>query len=399
MSANPESTAPKPTERIMSIDALRGFDMFWITGGDALAIALLGLLPWSWASSLQQQFEHVEWEGFRFYDLIFPLFLFLVGCSIPLSLSKFADRPSEAHWRILRRIVLLFFMGLIYNRIFDFDWANLRYPGVLQRIGVCYGMAAFVYLYGGIRGSAIAIPIILIGYWCLMAFVSIPPSPNASNEMVPSNSDSTTRVLGIVQAGDFSKEGNLGGYIDRRFLPGRIYEDYYGYGDNEGILSTIPAIATTLLGILAGAWLRKKEITGLKKSQSLFACGVTLVIAGWGWGFYFPIIKNLWTSSFVLLAGGWSCILLSLFYVLIDVAKLHRYFFFWTVIGMNAITIYMLQHIIDFESISRYFLGGTSKIIESRLPGLATAILIFGTLSAKWLVLLFLFRNKLFLRL
>jgi len=220
--------------RLLSLDALRGFDMFWIAGGDALTTGILSRFPLPTTERLKDQLEHVDWEGFRFYDLIFPLFMFLVGCVIPFSLEKFQERPASAYSRIQRRTALLFLLGVIANGLLKFDFANLRYAGVLQRIAICYGTGAILFVNLKLRGQAIAVAGILLGYWAVLALVP---------------------VLGGT-AGDFTKEGNLGGHLDRTFLPGKIMQAYYGYGDKEGLLSTIPAVATVLLGALAGRWLK-----------------------------------------------------------------------------------------------------------------------------------------------
>ena len=208
--------------------------MFWIVGGDRLAQGL-----WHWwgtpeARRFAEQFDHVDWEGFRFYDLIFPLFLFVVGVVLPFSLSKYqkGEHPKAAALgRIARRVVFLFLLGLIGNGLLQFDFAHLRVTGVLQRIAICYGFAAVIFLFSTARAQAILVAAILIGYWGLLTFV---PAPETG------------------KAADFAKSTNLAGYVDRHYLPGEIKQAYYGYGDNEGLISTIPAVATALLGVLAG---------------------------------------------------------------------------------------------------------------------------------------------------
>lgn len=375
--------APAKPPRLVSIDALRGFDMFWIIGGDALTRALCAWWDTPTSARIGEQFEHVEWEGFRFYDLIFPLFLFVVGVVIPFSLKKYqtGEHPrSLALRRTIRRVILLFVLAFLYNGIQKFDFANLRYAGVLQRITICYGIAAIFYLFTRVRGQAIAIVAILLGYWALFAFV---PSPETQ------------------KAGDYSKETNISGYVDRHVLPGRIMKSYYGYGDNEGLLSTIPAIATTLMGVLAGELLLSRR-RDAAKVLGLLAAGAICVPLGyfWGghfqpWSGHFPIIKNLWTSSFVLVAGGFSLILLGLFYLVIDVWKIRGWSFFFVVIGMNAITIYMAQTIIPFGDISKFFLVGTLPMLSDAVRPI---VAVLGSLTVKWLFLYHLYRTKTFLR-
>ncbi|HEY3966153.1 MAG TPA: DUF5009 domain-containing protein [Planctomycetaceae bacterium] len=231
--------------RLLSIDALRGFDMFWIIGGHEVVKALAEWGDWRFKDQIDEQLEHVPWAGFHFYDLIFPLFLFVVGIVLPFSLGAIREKGESTfriYWRIARRTALLFGLGLLFNQALQFNFDELRIAGVLQRIAICYGTAAVFVTLVGWRGQAAIAALILVGYWALLAFVPVPGG----------------------SAGDYTKEGNLAGYIDREYLPGKIYKAYYGYGDNEGLLSTIPAVATALLGALAGQWLRSAQSPGRK---------------------------------------------------------------------------------------------------------------------------------------
>jgi predicted acyltransferase len=370
----PPQPSPSRPERLLSIDALRGFDMFWIIGGDDLARALGKWWGTPAAEKFAEQFEHVEWEGFRFYDLIFPLFLFTVGTVLPFSLSKYqtGEHPKAAALgRIARRVVLLFLLGLIYNGLLHFNFP-MRMTGVLQRIAICYGIAAVIYLFTTARTQAILIAAILLGYWGVLTFV---PAPETG------------------KAGDYAIETNLAGYLDRHYLPGKIFPSFYGYGDNEGLLSTIPAVATALLGVLAGQWLKTAR-SPWSKAFGLIAGGAACVALGTLWGREFPVIKILWTSSYVLIAGGWSLILLGLFYAIIDVLRLRSWAFFFVVIGVNAITIYMASRIIPFNAMSRFFFGGAARLSGTLGP----VILAAGELALEWLLLLYLYRRRLFLR-
>lgn len=374
-SSRPASLPPAsdpPAGRLHSLDALRGFDMFWIMGGDTLATVLLNRFPSRTSDTLKQQLEHVEWEGFRFYDLIFPLFLFLVGCVIPFSLQKYSDNPAAAVGRILRRTLLLILLGLICNGLLNFVPAQLRWCGVLQRIGVCYGLAALLCLSLTPRKLVITITSILLGYWALLAFIPVPGG-------IP---------------GDYSKAGNLAGWVDRTVLPGVILKPYYGDGDNEGLLSTIPAVATPLIGCLAGIWLRSSR-SGLVKTGGLVIAGAVLLAIGTAWGHLFPIIKNLWTSSFVLVSAGWSLLLTAVFYFIIDVIGFRRWAFPFTVIGVNAITIYVAPRFIDFDHLTSFFLSGTVRLSGSW----SEVVTASGVLVAEWLFLLWLYRSRVFLRL
>jgi predicted acyltransferase len=370
---DPASAGKSATGRLMSIDALRGFDMFWIAGGEEIVKAWAHWSGSPIANQIAEQFEHVEWEGFRFYDLIFPLFLFTVGIVLPFSLGKLRERgePTSAiYWRILRRTVLLFVFGLIFNHIQNFNFPEMRWPGVLQRIALGYGFAALIYMNTRVRGQVLITAAILLGYWALLAFV---PAPGSA-------------------AGDYTKFGNLPGYIDHRFL-NKIFKEYYGYGDNEGILSTIPAVATALLGVLAGQWLRSSRPQRLKV-LGLILAGLASLALGYAWSFRFPIIKNIWTSSFVLFAGGWSFLLLALFYLIIDVFQFRRWAYFFVVIGANAITIYLVQHFVDFDRISVFFFRGVAQLSGS----LHLVVLAVGAVIARWVLLWFLYRKQIFLR-
>ncbi|MFM8219899.1 MAG: acyltransferase family protein, partial [Planctomycetaceae bacterium] len=211
--------------------------------------------------------------------------------------TRGADRTAlrHAHLRILRRVLLLFFLGLVYNDLLLGDWRNLRFAGVLQRTAICYGAAALWQLHSSWRTQFASVVAILLGYWAILAWI---PAPG-----------------GV--AGDLTPEGNLAGWLDRHYLPGRILPEYYGHGDNEGYLSTIPAIATALIGVLAGHWLRSGRRPG-QIVLGLLAAGIGCLALGGIWSLAFPVIKNLWTSSFVLVAAGYSLGLLALFYGVVD---------------------------------------------------------------------------------
>ncbi|HJZ94553.1 MAG TPA: DUF5009 domain-containing protein [Gemmataceae bacterium] len=373
MADNTPSSA-SATGRLESIDALRGFDMFWIIGGEAAVEAWVSWTERPALDVINDQLEHVPWEGFHFYDLIFPLFLFLVGVVIPFSVSRLRERGASSaaiHWRILRRTALLFALGLLYNGILQFDWPNLRVAGVLQRIAICYGCAALIAVHTGWRGQATIAAALLLGYWALLALV---PAPGSA-------------------AGDYSIEGNLPGYVDRHYLPGKIMKEYYGFGDNEGLLSTIPAVATALLGALAGHWLRSGRPGGVRV-LGLALAGAVCLLLGTAWGTVFPVIKNLWTSSFVLVAGGWSLLLLAFFHGVIDVLGYRRWAFFFTVIGANAITIYVVRRFIDFPKVADFFFGGVARHSASFGP----VVLAVAVIAVEWLLLYYLYRRRLFLR-
>jgi predicted acyltransferase len=360
--------------RIGAIDALRGFDMFWIIGGGEVFSSLDKIFTSPATAFISRQLEHVKWEGFRFEDLIFPLFLFIVGLVMPFSISRRLERGqsrSELCLHVFKRAFLLILTGLILNGLLRFDWPNMRWPGVLQRIGLCYFFAALVVLHTRWRTQAIVVVVVLLLYWAAMAFIPVPD----------------------YGPGVMTPEGCLSSYIDRHLLPGKIYEEYYGFGDNEGIISTFPAVCTTLLGALTGYWLRS-TYSGNRKCIAMAAAGLLSLIAGYAWGTCFPVIKNIWTSSYVLVAAGYSLLLLALFYWLIDVKGYRRWALFFIVIGVNPITIYALQWVVDFERVAGFFVKGLADC-----SGAADLlILALGALMIKWLFLLFLYRRKIIIK-
>jgi predicted acyltransferase len=371
------------TRRVVSVDALRGFSIFWILGADGAVLALAEMsrgkasVLSSAGAFLHTQFTHAEWEGFRFYDLIFPLFIFVTGVSIVLSLTPLVEREgmATAHVRVLRRALLLFGLGVIFNGGISQHWGDVRLLGVLQRIALCYLFASLLFLNCNLRGLVFAFVALLAGYWALMTFVPVPG----------------------IGAGSYAKDANLANWIDAHYLPGRLLERTY---DPEGLLSTLPAIATCLLGVFAGLLLRSAGPTPRQKSLWLVGAGIVLVAVGYLWALQFPIIKALWTSSFVLVAGGYSALLLGSMHQIIDVWG-HRIWatvFIW--IGANAIMLYFLNNVMSFERFAVRFVGGdlgrlldwaatpgTGRFAAHAL-GLAFAVALAG----------FFYRRKIFLR-
>ncbi len=359
--------------RIASIDALRGFDMFWITGGEGIIHALAHIFPSSPAmQGLDHQFHHVPWEGFVFYDLIFPLFIFIVGVVLPFSLTKRLEAGAnrrQLYEHMAKRLIILFMLGLVYNGLLDLNFHTLRLAGVLQRIGLAYFFAAFIVMNTKVRGQAIATGSMLVTYFLILKFVPVPG----------------------VGAGVLTPGGNLSAYLDQHFLPRPFC--CYLYGDNEGILSTLPAICTCMMGVLAGHWLRSDR-TPRRKLKGLVIAGILSLALALAWGIWFPIIKNLWTSSYVLFAGGWSLLLLALFYWMIDMRGWTRWAFFFTVIGMNPLTIYILDRLFDFGTIVAIFFHGFIDYLGPYKP----LVWQLGMIAVTWSLLYYLFRQKIFLR-
>jgi predicted acyltransferase len=369
--------------RVASVDALRGFAMFWILAGDPLAWALHDMSagkdgPLSAvAQFFSLQLQHVPWDGFRFYDLLFPLFVFVIGVSIVFSLSRLVEREgiSAAHERVVRRSFLLFVLGLIYYGGVSNLWPEIRLLGVLQRLALCYLFASLLFLHLDRRGLMIALVSLLVGYWALMTFVSIPE----------------------VGAGSFAKDANLARWIDAQYLPGLRF---YGEWDPEGLLSTLPAIATCLLGVLSGMMLKDVRLEPVQKARWLIGGGIALVAAGYLWGLQFPVIKMIWTSSFVLVAGGYSLLLLGMFYLVIDIWGRTAWTTIFLWFGANAITLYMINNLMDFKTVARRFVGGdVERFVESNLtPGAASFIVVTVGLALATLLARFLYRREIFLR-
>jgi predicted acyltransferase len=323
------------------------------------------------------QLDHVQWEGFRFYDLIFPMFVFIVGVSIVFALSKRTAEGGRgaATRQVFRRAVILYLFGIFtYNGVAN-GWEGVRLLGVLQRIAICYFFTALAFLYLKPKWLGAVCASLLIGYWAIMTFVPVPG----------------------VGAGNFEEGKNLANYIDKQYLP--LFK-WDGDHDPEGLLSTLPAIASCLLGVFAGLWLRRVDVDDRKKVKMLVACGAVLVVVGFAWGLQFPVVKKLWTSSFVLVAGGFSAILLGLFYLLIDVWKKDWWAtpFIW--IGTNAITIYMLVHVVDLPKLAERVAGGPVKgWFDSVVrPGFGDLVIALLALVAAVLFCRFLYRRRIFLK-
>jgi len=359
--------------RLMSLDALRGFDMFWIMGAEGIIHALKEATGWGWAVWMSGQLDHVEWNGFRFYDLIFPLFLFLSGATMPFSLTRQLEKgvpKKKIYLHVVRRGLILVLLGCIYNGLLRFDFEHQRYASVLAQIGIAYMLAAFIFLNTGWKGQAAWAAGIVLAYWAAMKLIPVPG----------------------FGAGVLTREGSLVTYVDQMLLPGRFHEEIF---DPEGILVKIPATATALLGALAGWWMKQKKTTEYRKvGYMVLASGVFFILA-YLINFSFPINKKLWSSSFVFQTAACSTLLLALFYLVIDVWKFRGWAFFFVVIGMNPITIYMATGMINFWYTSEYFFGGIARLSGENW---SQVILAASVVLIEWGFLYFLYRKKIFLR-
>jgi predicted acyltransferase len=374
-SAAADGTAAPPA-RLMSLDALRGFDMFWIVGADELAKKVLPVWDTAAVRGAAEQCEHVEWAGFHFEDLIFPMFVFIVGVSLVFSLGRTIERHGRAAAaaRVVKRGVLLFLLGVFYYGGFGKPFAEIRLLGVLQRIALAYLFAGLVFCYVGRGGRVAVCAALLVGYWALMTFVPVPG-------------------LG---AGHFEPGENLANWVDEQYLPLWKYPGDVGY-DPEGLLSTLPAVASCLLGVFAGGVLKSTSLSDRRKVPYLLAGGAASALAGWLWDVQFPVIKKLWTSSFVLVAAGYSSILLGLFYLIIDVWKCRKWALPFVWIGMNPITIYMIHNLMDIDKLAERFVGGDVKGRYLGAYGELTVAAVGVVIS--FAICRFLYRREIFLRL
>ena len=398
---------PERAPRLMSVDALRGFDMFWIIGADSLVDGLNKTTATGITRVLADQLDHVEWEGFRFYDLIFPLFVFIVGVSLVFSLSRTIEQfgRGEALKRVFRRSALLFLIALFYSGGFATSWPDIRLLGVLNRIALCYFFTGFIFCFLRLRGMIAICAALLLGYWALMTFTPVRDIHLEKDYLQQLAAQTgTTNTMTLFQGttkmvtGAFDKGMNLANHLDFQYLPGKKWDTYW---DPEGLLSTFPAIATCLLGVFAGLLLQNRLVPDQRKVFYLVGSGALSLGVAFLWGLQFPVIKKIWTSSYVLMAGGYSLILLGVFYQLVDIWKHQKWCqpFVW--IGMNSITIYLASNIIGFRKVAARFVGGDVKqFLDTHITsGLGDLVIsVVGLALAIWLVH-FLYRRKIFLRL
>jgi predicted acyltransferase len=365
----------QPSDRLKSLDALRGFDMFWIMGAEEVFILLGALTGWPVLEWWAGQMTHVEWHGFQAYDMIFPLFLFIAGVSFPFSVSKrlAVKGGKQALYRhIFKRGLILVLLGLIYNNGIIFNIEAMRFPSVLGRIGLAWMFAALIFMKTkNWKSRMVWFWGLLIFYWLLFLIFKAPDFGDPDR---------------------YSMQGNISSYIDRTLLPGRLC--CYEFGDNEGILPTIAAVSTGLLGMLVGELL-KNTYKPMKKVLYMAIGGVILIIIGQIWNLVFPINKNLWSSSFVCYVGGISIILMTIFYLIIDVWKYQKWAFFFVVIGMNPITIYLANRIIGFGRATDFLFGGIAELLPEAWSPLIIAI---GYVIVGWLFLYLLYKKKIFLQ-
>lgn len=370
---------PAPQSRLVSLDAFRGL---------TIAAMILVNSPGTYRA-VHPQLKHAEWNGWTFADTIFPAFLFIMGVSIVFSFAARRERGisrSRIERQALKRTAVLFGLGLFLNSYPLFHLFSIRIPGVLQRIALCHLFASAIVLKAGPRGRGLWLFGLLATYWLAMRFVPVPGIGS-----------------GVLEPGR-----NLAAYVDSLFLSGHMLY-YYGTWDPEGLVSTIPAIATTLFGVLAGDWLRS-PLSGGRKSMGMLFGGAALLLLGMLLNPLMPINKNIWTPTFSIFMAGLALVCLAAFYWTIDVRGYTRWATPFVIFGMNSIAIYCISVVLD--TTMRFFrvADGAGSTISIRaylygdfvapLAGPETASLLFAAACLCFLFLIAwaMWREKLFLR-
>ena len=331
-----DSLKVPPQKRLYSLDVLRGLDMFMLVGGASLLVKLVALTGADVTGLHQNLMRHAEWEGFRFHDLIFPLFMFISGVAIPYSIETKIENqvPRKALTiKIFKRMVLLIVLGMLYNGIFRDGFKDGRIASVLGQIGIAYFFASLIVMQtSSIRSRLIWLVSILAGVSIIQLFIPVPG----------------------VGAGVLTPEGCINGYIDRHILPGSLHKDIF---DPEGILCNISAVGITLMGAITGSVLRYEKLNTNRKLLYLTAAGIAGIILALLLSPLYPVIKKCWTTTFNLLAGGVSLLLMVFFYLIIDHWNIKKWAFFLRVFGMNALFVYLLNHMVEISDINKFIFG------------------------------------------
>ena len=378
--------AREQKRRLLSLDTLRGFDMFWIIGGGALIEGLAKCFPNTILNLFSEQMEHANWAGFHFEDLIFPLFMFISGVTIPVAvLSKLEKGISkkEVILKIARRMLILISLGIIFNGILRDGFSNARYASVLGQIGISYFVACLIVVYTrSMRTQLVWLGGLLLGYAAVQLLIPVPG----------------------IGAGILTPSGCINGYIDRLFLPGRLAygadaEMIPGNGvfDALGLLCIISATGVTLMGYFAGRILLQKDSAPKKKLQILVAIGVGLIVLSLCISPFYPIIKKCWTTTYNMFSGGISFLLIALFYLIIDVWGYKKWTLFFRVIGLNSLFIYLLVvgNLLNVSSTTTSFIGW---IINQLGGNSGQLVLTIGNLTFAWLLLYFMYRKNIYIK-
>lgn len=367
------------SSRLISLDALRGFDMIWILGAEGIFHALFILTGWQIWQSLAEQFKHSDWHGITFYDLIFPLFIFLSGVTLGISKRNLIDADSntkvKTYKKAITRLLLLCFFGVLYNH----GWGqgipanpeNIRYASVLMRIGIAWFFTALIVWHFHLKVQLMIALLIPLIYWFFQNFV---PLPNG-------------------EIGVLTKDNSWNAVIDQCLLPGITYQN--SAADPEGILSHLSAVFNGLCGALFGRYLTQHQSNIIKRLSMLIIFSVALGLVGYLWAIIYPLNKNLWTGSFALVTSAYSGLLLCFFYWFFDIKNHKAIAYFFAVIGANAILLYLLSSLINWNYFVQSLIGG---IIENYQTSFGPLLGIFMLVASQWFVAHFLYKKKIFLK-
>lgn len=370
-SAARQSSAPGT--RMLSVDALRGFDMFLIIGADDVIRALAANSHNRFMQMLGDQFQHVAWDGCHLYDLIFPVFLFVIGVSMPFSFSKRLERgdsKASIYAHVFKRVAILVLLGaVIHGHLLSLNVHQFTASySVLMVLALGYMVASVIVLNLDLRGQIITTLGLIVVYWALMDYVPVPG-----------------HIVGVYKPGL-----NLGDWLNN-FVLGRLQGPWH----NGWILQSMTNGATAMLGVFAAHLLRSRKSEN-QKLLWLLALGLACLIAGEVWSFWFPIIKNRWTSTYVLWAGGWSYLALAVFYWIIDVQRHRKWAFPFMVVGMNAIVAYMAWGVFarSFRLMADTLVGGLQQYTGRWYDAIGW----FVAMSILWLGLYCLYRTRTYIR-
>lgn len=359
---------PAGHDRVLAVDVLRGFDMVWIIGGKKIIKGLDGALDTPFTNWLFGQFDHAAWEGFTFYDIIMPLFLYVVGIAMVYSTGKRLARNPQSGtiWKhILVRFVILWILGMIVQGgLLTYDPGRFAlYSNTLQAIAAGYLLASAIILYLPVVMQIATTIGLLLGTWAVYAWI---PGPG----------------------GTYDPDGNIALFIDRQILG--TFQDGTTY---TWVLSSLNFTATTMLGVFT-AYLLQSTTVPMVKVRTMVLGGTAMIILGLLWAPWHPIVKHLWTGSFVLFSGGICLLMLAAFFVLTDVLHIRRWTSFLVVIGSNAIFAYVTASIFDYRLIARVVLGGLEPHVGAWYPFLLAT----GGLAVLYMILAVMYRKKVFLR-
>ncbi len=361
----PASAAPVAARRLLSLDAFRGWTMFWIVGGAALVEGLQALHPNAVLNGVVYELNHTDWQGLRFYDLIWPSFMMMTGMSLPFSYAKrsLTQTHHQIFMRVLRRFLVLFLLGSLRESISFHHPYLIELSSALQPIAVAY-LAAFLIVRKSWRVQAITGASILVFYALLLAFVPAPGVP----------------------AGSYDRNANLVLWTDMATV-GRVLPEHWGT-----VICTLPTISTTILGMLLGELLMTKR-SAADKMKIIGAVGLSAVVLGWALNPVIPIVMKIWTTSYGLASAGFACLMFLVFYWLIDVRGYRKLAFPFVVIGMNAVAIYMSESIIPWSKTIAIF----TQPLAGALGSLTPLIHAIAVLTVEWLVLYWMYKRKIFL--